>query len=134
MIRGAVFLFAAGCYSVGLSPKEMCARDEMVLAGRSYEQGMISESHMTARGLQCRRPETDAERCEVKAALSSLATKIAECPDGSLCKLGDGDDCHSPNSANALDACRIGQHAQAAYDKRLAACSGSGANQPEPIR
>ena len=124
-------LLSAGCYAVGLSPKEVCARDEMVFAGRNYSSTVGDAGNVSGKGIECRRPQTEAERCEVAAATAALATKVEMCPDGSRCRLGKGEDCGARENANSEDACRIERKADQVYATRLAMCSAP--DQPKTV-
>jgi len=92
----------------------------MLFAGRTYATG--SETGDT-RGIECRRPQTDVERCEVSAAVAAFTVKAKMCPEGSRCRLGKGDDCGARENADSATACKIEQKAREAYTNRLAMCS-----------
>lgn len=104
----------------------------MVFAGRSYANSVSDTGDASTRGIECRRPQTDAERCEVNAALASFATKTEMCPDGSRCRLGKGDDCGARENADNATACKIEQKADEAYAKQIAMC-GSAPNEPKTV-
>ena len=124
-----VVLGAVGCtFSVGISPEEICAKDRMLFAGRTYESGVTtsqsrnqsSVSRSGGQGIQCRRPETKQEVCEVDAAVASRHEKVRLCEQQpGNCEGLEPGQCTVDGSE---DACEIEKKAAVIYEKTFNAC------------
>lgn len=65
-----------GCmHAAVLNPTEICGAQNMVLAGTTSGESAGTSGENSSREVSCRRPETNRDACEIRAATASIAIK-----------------------------------------------------------